>query len=104
MVPVCPSGEFQLTDPSGLPAGLIQVSLKWKSTYVPPSGSIRTVTEEAENKPTEQQQVEEEKKDKEETLQEEDKPPLHQPISLPEVSASKVRRHINNNRDMLFNL
>uniref|UniRef100_A0AAV2L1C1 Uncharacterized protein n=1 Tax=Knipowitschia caucasica TaxID=637954 RepID=A0AAV2L1C1_KNICA len=33
------TGEFELYDPSGLPAGHIQVSLKWKLPYLPPPGS-----------------------------------------------------------------
>uniref|UniRef100_A0A8D0AME2 RPGRIP1 like n=1 Tax=Sander lucioperca TaxID=283035 RepID=A0A8D0AME2_SANLU len=39
------NGVFELTDPSGLPAGNIEVTLKWKSTYLPPSGSVGTVEE-----------------------------------------------------------
>lgn len=93
---------FELTDPSGLPAGHIEVTLKWKFTYVPPSGSIMTVKEliptETEIKPEQDQhRVEDERKEKDvdETLQEEDKHRPHQPASLPKVAASKVYRCIN---------
>ncbi|XP_026166675.1 protein fantom isoform X2 [Mastacembelus armatus] len=33
------TGVFELTDPSGHPAGDIEVTLKWKSTYLAPPGS-----------------------------------------------------------------
>lgn len=39
------AGVFELTDPSGRPAGHIEVMLKWKSSYVPPLGSIRAPEE-----------------------------------------------------------
>jgi len=68
-----PSGAFQLTDPSGLAAGLIEVTLQWRSTYAPPPAAI-VAAEEA--------QREEEEEEEEEALQEEDKPP--------EASGSKV--------------
>ncbi|XP_049929961.1 protein fantom [Epinephelus moara] len=91
------TGVFELTDPSGLPAGHIEVTLKWKFTYVPPSGSIMTVKEliptETEIKPEQDQhRVEDERKEKDvdETLQEEDKHRPHQPVSLPKVAASKA--------------
>ncbi|XP_049429611.1 protein fantom [Epinephelus fuscoguttatus] len=91
------TGVFELTDPSGLPAGHIEVTLKWKFTYVPPSGSIMTVKEliptETEIKPEQDQhRVEDERKEKDvdETLQEEDKHRPHQPASLPKVAASKA--------------
>ena len=42
---VCPSGVFGLNDPSGLPAGQIEVTLEWKFTYHPPSGAIMLVEE-----------------------------------------------------------
>ncbi|XP_027029023.2 protein fantom isoform X1 [Tachysurus fulvidraco] len=32
------TGTFELTDPAGLPSGYIDVTLKWKFTYLPPSG------------------------------------------------------------------
>uniref|UniRef100_A0A8C7Q9H2 C2 domain-containing protein n=1 Tax=Oncorhynchus mykiss TaxID=8022 RepID=A0A8C7Q9H2_ONCMY len=37
------TGTFELTDPSGLPSGHIDVTLKWKFTYLPPPGSTMTV-------------------------------------------------------------
>ncbi|XP_068452620.1 protein fantom isoform X2 [Clinocottus analis] len=64
------TGAFPLTDPSGLAAGLIEVTLKWRSSYVPPSASIMATEEEEE----------------EEALQEEGRPPA----SLPEASGSKA--------------
>ncbi|KAM6936880.1 protein fantom [Xenentodon cancila] len=39
------TGVFELTDPSGLPAGHIEVMLKWKFTYTPPPDSSVTVEE-----------------------------------------------------------
>lgn len=33
------TGVFELSDPSGLPSGHIEVSLKWKLAYLPPPGS-----------------------------------------------------------------
>ncbi|XP_075044942.1 protein fantom [Mixophyes fleayi] len=38
----CISGTFQLTDFKGMQRGTIKVSLKWKSTYLPPKDSILT--------------------------------------------------------------
>ncbi|XP_029552914.1 protein fantom [Salmo trutta] len=37
------TGTFELTDTSGLPNGHIDVTLKWKFTYLPPPGSTMTV-------------------------------------------------------------
>ncbi|XP_068579629.1 protein fantom isoform X2 [Cebidichthys violaceus] len=68
------SGLFELTDPSGLSSGLIEVTLKWSSTYFTPSASI-TAAEETERTTTE---LHEEDEEEEETLQEEDK---HPPVS-----------------------
>lgn len=34
----CLLGTFELTDPAGLSSGYIDVTLKWKFTYLPPSG------------------------------------------------------------------
>ncbi|XP_037538552.1 protein fantom [Nematolebias whitei] len=61
------SGVFELVDPSGLPAGCIEVTLRWKSTYLPPPSVItaaeepRVIPEEEE----EQQSTEEAKTDPE---------------------------------------
>lgn len=98
---VCPSGVFELTDPSGLPAGHIEVTLRWKFTYLQPSASIRTkepefIPKEAASWPKqEDHSVEDEKKDTDvnETLQEEteSRDLFHLSTSLPEVSTSKVR-------------
>ncbi|XP_075939356.1 protein fantom isoform X2 [Anarhichas minor] len=68
------TGLFELTDPSGLSSGLIEVTLKWSSTYFTPSSSI-TATEETERMTTERHEEEEEEED---TLQEED---THPPVS-----------------------
>ncbi|XP_037671805.1 protein fantom isoform X2 [Choloepus didactylus] len=38
----CISGIFELTDHKKRPAGTIDVALKWKFAYLPPSGSIKT--------------------------------------------------------------
>lgn len=104
----CPSGVFELTDPSGLLAGHIEVTLKWKFTYLPPPGSIMTVEEpkffpkeklvELTAEPKQERlSVEEEEKDQDvdETLQEEAKDLFHRSTFLPEVTASKVRRYIH---------
>ncbi|MCJ8735878.1 hypothetical protein PDJAM_G00252510 [Pangasius djambal] len=40
------TGTFELTDPAGLPSGYIDVTLKWKFTYLPPSG-LATTAEQA---------------------------------------------------------
>ncbi|KAK3526047.1 hypothetical protein QTP70_012811 [Hemibagrus guttatus] len=40
------TGTFELTDPAGLPSGYIDVTLKWKFTYLPPSG-LATAAEQA---------------------------------------------------------
>ncbi|KAM9352398.1 protein fantom [Symphorus nematophorus] len=86
------SGVFELTDSSGRPAGRIEVTLKWKLSYLPPSGSITTAEEpefipeeETSEQTQEPRSVEDEKKDRDvhETLQEES-------TSLPEVTASKA--------------
>ncbi|XP_044213031.1 protein fantom [Thunnus albacares] len=76
------SGVFELTDPSGLPAGHLEVTLKWRFAYRPP-GSVMTV-EEPEFIPKEKREeetAEEEKKDKDEALH---------PSSLPDAAASKA--------------
>ncbi|XP_041851957.1 protein fantom [Melanotaenia boesemani] len=39
------SGVFPLADPSGLPAGHIEVTLRWKFTYLCPPGSIMAAEE-----------------------------------------------------------
>lgn len=39
-------GTFELSDPAGVPSGYIEVTLKWKCTYLPPSG-LATAAEEA---------------------------------------------------------
>ncbi|XP_073432251.1 protein fantom [Dendrobates tinctorius] len=38
----CVSGTFQLTDIKGTEKGTIKVTLKWKSTYLPPSETVLT--------------------------------------------------------------
>ncbi|CAB1422157.1 unnamed protein product [Pleuronectes platessa] len=93
------SGVFELSDPSGLAAGHIEVTLKWKSAYRPPSGSITTTehsvpgeksVEEAERR--REGGLEEERNDVEGTLQEEQEAELclRPSPSLPDNSASKV--------------
>lgn len=42
---LAPSGVFELADPAGVPAGYIEVTLKWKFTYLPQAESILTVEE-----------------------------------------------------------
>uniref|UniRef100_A0A6Q2YPG3 C2 domain-containing protein n=1 Tax=Esox lucius TaxID=8010 RepID=A0A6Q2YPG3_ESOLU len=37
------TGVFQLTDPSGIPSGSINVTLDWRFSYVPPHGSTGTL-------------------------------------------------------------
>uniref|UniRef100_A0A3P8RRR9 RPGRIP1 like n=1 Tax=Amphiprion percula TaxID=161767 RepID=A0A3P8RRR9_AMPPE len=95
------TGVFQLVDPTGLPAGHIEVTLKWKSTYLRPPGSIMAPEEPRfipEEKPVEEtsglnqekETVEEQKKDSQlkdakEKLQEENKD-LHQSTSQPQAA------------------
>uniref|UniRef100_A0A3P8RP93 RPGRIP1 like n=1 Tax=Amphiprion percula TaxID=161767 RepID=A0A3P8RP93_AMPPE len=99
------TGVFQLVDPTGLPAGHIEVTLKWKSTYLRPPGSIMAPEEPRfipEEKPVEEtsglnqekETVEEQKKDSQlkdakEKLQEENKD-LHQSTSQPQAVLSKA--------------
>uniref|UniRef100_A0AAQ5Z1F4 C2 domain-containing protein n=1 Tax=Amphiprion ocellaris TaxID=80972 RepID=A0AAQ5Z1F4_AMPOC len=106
------TGVFQLVDPTGLPAGHIEVTLKWKSTYRRPPGSIMAPEEPRfipEEKPVEEtsglnqekETVEEQKKDSQlkdakEKLQEENKD-LHQSTSQPQAAATKVRTFIHTN-------
>ncbi|XP_035521640.1 protein fantom [Morone saxatilis] len=89
------TGVFELTDPSGLPAGHIEVTLRWKFTYLPPPGSIMTVEEPkfipketASKRKQEQQSEEDEERDEgvDETMQEVNRVST----SLPEVSAAKA--------------
>ncbi|XP_056242160.1 protein fantom isoform X2 [Seriola aureovittata] len=81
------TGVFELTDPSGLPAGHIQVTLKWKFTYHP----VEEETAEPKNEHGDEEERDERLKDRhlEEILQEEDQdpPPLS---SLPRVAAAKA--------------
>ncbi|KAG9341962.1 hypothetical protein JZ751_018279, partial [Albula glossodonta] len=42
----CITGTFELTDPSGHPSGTVDVTLKWRFTYLPPPGASMT-TEQA---------------------------------------------------------
>uniref|UniRef100_A0A8C8M3C4 C2 domain-containing protein n=1 Tax=Oncorhynchus tshawytscha TaxID=74940 RepID=A0A8C8M3C4_ONCTS len=71
------TGTFELTDPSGLPSGHIDVTLKWKFTYLPPPGSTMTV-EQAKFVPKERpvklttQKVEEKKVEVEQKRREEE--------------------------------
>uniref|UniRef100_A0A3P9Q9F9 RPGRIP1 like n=1 Tax=Poecilia reticulata TaxID=8081 RepID=A0A3P9Q9F9_POERE len=67
------SGMFELADPSGKPAGSLDVTLRWKSAYSPSAGITRAAEErrlfpehhagESVNPHQEQLNVEEEKKD-----------------------------------------
>lgn len=91
---------FKLSDPSGHPAGHIEVTLKWRFTYCPPSGSIMTVEEpklilkedEKKDGGTDEMLQEEEKgKEKEEEARD----LRHLSTSVPEASVSKVRRSVN---------
>lgn len=57
-------GVFELTGPSGLPAGQIEVSLTWKSAYVPSSSIVAAempdfIQEELGEQPVEQQHSDE---------------------------------------------
>uniref|UniRef100_A0AAR2LXH4 C2 domain-containing protein n=1 Tax=Pygocentrus nattereri TaxID=42514 RepID=A0AAR2LXH4_PYGNA len=40
------TGTFELMDPDSVPSGYIDVTLKWKFTYLPPSGSAMTADQE----------------------------------------------------------
>ncbi|KAM4618639.1 protein fantom [Polymixia lowei] len=102
-------GVFELSSPAGLPAGHIEVTLEWKSTYLPPPGSTMTV-EQAKVIPNEkpdrltperveEHNVVEEKKDKEEENEEvnqimkeekEAQEVLYRSTPLPAVVTSKA--------------
>uniref|UniRef100_UPI003AAC1E6D protein fantom n=1 Tax=Centroberyx gerrardi TaxID=166262 RepID=UPI003AAC1E6D len=105
------TGVFELADSSGLSTGHIEVTLKWKFTYLPPPGSTMTVEQakfvpkekpvkETPERQQEQYNVEEEKKkdkelqnkDVDETLKEEKeaKEPPHHSTSLPVAAASNA--------------
>lgn len=86
---VCPSAVFELTDPSGLPAGHIEVTLKWRFSYVPPADAIMTV-EEPKLIPG---QLEQERHSVEgdESLQEEARELSHRSTSLSTGAAFQVR-------------
>lgn len=95
------AGVFELTDPSGRPAGHIEVMLRWKSTYVPPSGSIRApedptfILNESAGRPEQElHRVEDEEKD--EALREEEEAGrdlFHRSSSLTEDASSQVTAH-----------
>lgn len=101
---------FELADPSGLPAGRIEITLKWKSTYLAPPGSTVTSEhpklvprdkpiEDAVEPKQESQNVEGTKENQdlkskavdESLLEKEDKDLPHHSISLPDPPAPKVR-------------
>ncbi|KAM3870038.1 protein fantom [Diretmus argenteus] len=101
------TGVFELADPSGLPAGHIEVTLKWTFTYLPPPGSTTTVEsgkfvpkekpvkETREHKQEEYNAEQQKKEDSElerEILKEEKeaKERLHPPASLLPVAGSKT--------------
>uniref|UniRef100_A0A7N9AS01 RPGRIP1 like n=1 Tax=Mastacembelus armatus TaxID=205130 RepID=A0A7N9AS01_9TELE len=91
------TGVFELTDPSGHPAGDIEVTLKWKSTYLAPPGSTSAEEFIPEEKPVKepaehsgQDRTNENlltDRDLEEIVQEE-KEAVNEPTPLP----SKVRK------------
>lgn len=89
---VCPSAVFELADPSGLPAGHIEVTLKWRFSYVPPSDAIMTV-EEPKLIPGQLEQEHHSVEDKEgdESLQEEARELSHRSTSLSTGAAFQVR-------------
>lgn len=103
---VCFSGVFELTDPSGLTAGHIEVTLRWKFTYIPPSGSIPTAErlkvlpkekladEAAEPKPELHNEEMKLLTDKDLEDEDESKDPFHGSASL----SSKVRRSVSTNQ------
>nr|XP_046250662.1 protein fantom isoform X2 [Scatophagus argus] len=92
------AGVFELSDPSGCPAGHIEVMLRWKFTYIPPSGSITTakepefIPEDRAGRPKQEHlSVQDEQIDADETLQEEaSRDLLHLSTSLPEDAASQA--------------
>ncbi|XP_030222334.1 protein fantom [Gadus morhua] len=75
------SGEFELSSPSGTPAGHIEVTLSWKFPYRSPPGSTMTVEQatmvpqDTPGRPTPELQGEEEVEEVEEVVKQED-PPL----------------------------
>lgn len=99
---VCPAGVFELTDPYGLPAGHIEVTLRWKLPYVSPSGSVSTTKEpelfpRKKMDPLKRELHGRKVKDRDETQEEKEEASGDRllPISAPPESAtSQVRRQI----------
>lgn len=60
-----PPGVFSLADPSGLPAGHIEVTLKWKFSYMLPPGSIEATEEQRVEETSEMKLQQEDEEDEE---------------------------------------
>ncbi|XP_070828950.1 protein fantom [Chaetodon trifascialis] len=90
------TGVFELTDVSGLPAGHIEVTLKWKFIYLQPSTSIRTeepefIPQEDAGEPEEEDGGHVEDKEKHTAVNEtESRDRLQVSTSVPEISTSKT--------------
>lgn len=100
---VCPAGVFELTNPYGLPAGHIEVTLRWKLPYVSPSGSVSTTKEpeplpRKKMDPLKQELHSRMVEDRDETQEEKDEASGDRLLLIsapPERAASQVRRQIN---------
>lgn len=99
---VCPAGVFELTNPYGLPAGCIEVTLRWKLPYVSPSGSIITTKEpelfqKNQMDPLKQELHSMKVEDRDETQEEKDEASGDRLLLIsaaPESSTSRVRTQI----------
>lgn len=96
---VRPPGAFELTDPSGRPAGHVEVTLRWRCPYLSPGGAASTDEESTFTPKEEASRLQQERPGVEDgktggTLQEEEEEHgehLH-PSSSRELTASQVRR------------
>lgn len=99
---VRPAGVFELTNPYGLPAGHIEVTLRWKLPYVSPSGSVGTTREPElfpgkKMDPLKQELHSRKVEDRDETQEEKDEASGDRLLLIsapPESAASRVRTEI----------
>ncbi|XP_051546298.1 protein fantom [Myxocyprinus asiaticus] len=81
------TGMFELTDPAGLPSGQINVTLKWKLTYLPPvSSAITTQQSNITSRGTPERQTSQEK----DTTERQTQPMTKDPPLIPQPTPSEV--------------